>query len=144
MEIAKDFYFKHHCISEIRSDTILSLEETVLSNDPKQIPQVHSPTVYAICKALELTAELVPLQDNNQQLTPIQAKKAHKTSTPPAVYSFTVFKMCRALDLEAELHPRTQRPIFVIKNSKSVPVVRSLAIFSMCQALHLDAQLANI
>ncbi|GFR07900.1 hypothetical protein TNCT_538771 [Trichonephila clavata] len=143
MEIAKSFYFNHHCISEIGFETKLSLAEMVWTIDPGQIPQVHSPTVYAICKAQELRAELVPLQDNNQQLTPIQAKKAHKTSTPPAVYSFTVFKMCRALDLEAELHPRTQRPIFVIKNSKSVPVVRSLAIFSMCQALHLDAQLAN-
>ncbi|GFQ77061.1 hypothetical protein TNCT_271571 [Trichonephila clavata] len=144
MEIGKNFYFNHHCISKIGSETILSLDETVLTHDHRRIPQVHSPTVYAICKALELTAELVPLQDNNQNLTPIQAKRAQKTPTPPAVYSFTVFKMCEALDLEAELHPRTQRPIFVIKNTKSVPVVRSLAIFSMCQALHLDAQLANI
>ncbi|GFQ89888.1 hypothetical protein TNCT_641 [Trichonephila clavata] len=84
MEITKDFYFNYHCISEIRSETILSLDERVLTNDPRQILQVHSPTVYAICKALELTAELVPLQDNNQQLTPIQAKKVHKTSTNPA------------------------------------------------------------
>ncbi|GFQ66658.1 hypothetical protein TNCT_398081 [Trichonephila clavata] len=66
MEIGKNFYFNHHCISKIGSETILSLDETVLTNDPRRIPQVHSPTVYAICKALELTAELVPLQDNNQ------------------------------------------------------------------------------
>ncbi|GFR12256.1 hypothetical protein TNCT_195631 [Trichonephila clavata] len=63
MEIANDFYFNHHCISKIGSETKLSLDETVWTNDHRQISQVHSPTVYAICEALELTAELVPLQD---------------------------------------------------------------------------------
>ncbi|GFY47201.1 hypothetical protein TNIN_472001 [Trichonephila inaurata madagascariensis] len=82
MEIIKDFYFNHHCTFQTGTANPLFLDVTVGTNDIKAIPQVRSTTVYAICRALDLKAELVPFSDTNQEPTPTRPKKAQHNSTP--------------------------------------------------------------
>ncbi|GFQ95740.1 hypothetical protein TNCT_715761 [Trichonephila clavata] len=144
IEIVKNFYFKHHFTFKTGTENPLSLDATVVTNDNTAIPQVRSPTVYAMCKALDLKAELVPFQDPEQKTTPNTPKKAQHILTPPTVYSFTVFKICEALELKTDLHPANERPVFKNKTPKPVPTVRSVTVFVMCQALKLDVQLAKI
>ncbi|GFS48128.1 hypothetical protein TNIN_203921 [Trichonephila inaurata madagascariensis] len=143
MEIIKDFYFNHHCTFQTETAHPLSLDVTVGTNDITAISKVRSTTVYAICRALNLKAELVPSQDTNQEPTTTRPKKSQYISTPD-VYSFTVFKICEALELKANLRPLNERPVFKIKTLRPVPSVHSVAVFHMCQALKLDAQLAKI
>ncbi|GFW13340.1 hypothetical protein TNCV_3767571 [Trichonephila clavipes] len=145
MEIIKNFYFNHHCTFQTGSENPLSLDVTVgVANDNTAIPQVRSTTVYAICRALDLKAELVPFQDTNQEPTPTRTKKAQYSSSPPDVYSFTVFKICEALELKAHLRPLNERPMFKNINPRPVPSVHSVTVFHLCQALNLDVQLAKI
>ncbi|GFY13967.1 hypothetical protein TNCV_1296281 [Trichonephila clavipes] len=143
MEIMKDFYFNHHCIFETGTENPLSLDATVGAKGRTAVPQVRSITIYAICRALDLKAELVPFQDTDQGLTSIRLKKSQYHSTSD-VYSFTVFKICEALELKANLRPLNERPVFKIKKLRSVPSVHSVAVFHMCQALNLDVQFAKI
>ncbi|GFW29416.1 hypothetical protein TNCV_743581 [Trichonephila clavipes] len=142
MEIMKS-YFNHHCTFQTRTNNPLPLDVTVGANDRTAIPQVRSTSVYAICRALDLKAELVLSQDTDQGLTQTGPKKARYNSTPD-VYSFNVLKICEALELKADLHPLNERPVFKIKKLKPVPSVQSVAVFHLCQALKLDAQLAKI
>ncbi|GFU88469.1 hypothetical protein TNCV_3354081 [Trichonephila clavipes] len=106
--------------------------------------EVSSTTVHAICRALDLKAELVPFQDTNQEPTPTRTKKVQYSSSPPDVYSFTVFKICEALELKAHLRPLNERPMFKNINPRPVPLVHSVTVFHLCQALNLDVQLAKI
>ncbi|GFW41502.1 hypothetical protein TNCV_465901 [Trichonephila clavipes] len=131
MEIIKNFYFNHHCMFQTGTENHLSLDVTVGTNDNSTIPKVRSTTVYAMCRALNLKAELVPFQDTNQKPTPIRPKKAQYIITPPKVYSFTVFKICEALELKADLRPLNERPAFKKKNPRSVPSVHSVEVFHM-------------
>ncbi|GFR30887.1 hypothetical protein TNCT_198761 [Trichonephila clavata] len=144
IEIIKNFYFKHHSTFETGTKNPLSLDVTELTNNNTAIPQVRSTTIYAICKALDLKAELVPFQDPEQETTQTTPKKAQCILTPPAVYSFTVFKICEALELKTVLRPVNERPVFKNKTPKPVPTVRSVAVFLMCQALELDVKLEKI
>ncbi|GFR24887.1 hypothetical protein TNCT_670611 [Trichonephila clavata] len=107
MEIMKNFYLSHHCTFQTGNETPLSLDATVMTNNTG-IPQVRSTTVYAICRALDLNAELVSFQNTDQQLTPNIVKKAQRISTPPVVYSFTVYKICEALELKADLRHKVK------------------------------------
>ncbi|GFY59047.1 hypothetical protein TNIN_180511 [Trichonephila inaurata madagascariensis] len=70
MEIMKNFYFNYHFTFKTRTDNPLPLDVTVGANGRTAIPQVLSTTVYAICPALDLKAELVPF--------PIQTKVRHQ------------------------------------------------------------------
>ncbi|GFQ83013.1 hypothetical protein TNCT_302431 [Trichonephila clavata] len=108
-----------------------------LTNDNRATSQVYSATIFAICRALDLKAELVTFQNYNQDPTSTSPKKAR--STNPFVHSFTVFKICEALELKAHL-----RPVIKNKNPRPAPIVHSFAVFLMCQALELDVQLAKI
>ncbi|GFY48763.1 hypothetical protein TNIN_309021 [Trichonephila inaurata madagascariensis] len=130
MEIIKDFYFNHHCTFQTGTENPLSLDATVGTNDSTAIPKVRSKTIYAICRALDLKAELVPSQDTDQGLTQTRPKKSQYISTPD-VYSFTVFKICEALDLKANLRPLNERPVFKIKTLRPVPSVHSVAVLSL-------------
>ncbi|GFW29355.1 hypothetical protein TNCV_742971 [Trichonephila clavipes] len=112
MEIIKDFYFNHHSSLETGTENPLSLDTTVGTNDNIAIPQVRSATIFAICRGLDLKAELVPFQDSNHEPTPTRPKKAQQILIPPDVYSFTVFKICEALELKAVLRPLSERPVF--------------------------------
>ncbi|GFW29403.1 hypothetical protein TNCV_743451 [Trichonephila clavipes] len=116
MEIIKDFYFNHNYIFQIGTENLLPLDATVGAIDSTANPQVRSTTVYAICRALDLKAELVPFQDTNQEPTTTKPKKAPYNSTPPDVYSLTVFKICEALELQANLRPLNERPVFKNKH----------------------------
>ncbi|GFS45592.1 hypothetical protein TNIN_254871 [Trichonephila inaurata madagascariensis] len=144
MEIIRDFYFNPHCTFETGTENPLSLDTTVGTKDNMAIPRVRSTTIYAICRGLDLKAELAPFLDSNQEPTPTKPKKSQHILTPPGVYSFTVFKMCEALELKAVLRPLNERPVFKNKKLRPVPSVHSAAVFHMCQALKLDVQLAKI
>ncbi|GFU29215.1 hypothetical protein TNCV_278281 [Trichonephila clavipes] len=144
MEIIKNYFSNHHCTSEIGNEIRLSLGQTVVVNDNRAIPYVRSTTIYAICRALDLKAELIPIQDTNQDIKPTELKTNQHFSSPPAVFSFTVFKICEALELKAELRPLNERPVFKNKHPRPVPTVRSGSVFLICQALELNAELAKI
>ncbi|GFR04037.1 hypothetical protein TNCT_68451 [Trichonephila clavata] len=124
----------------------LKLRSRIYWVSQSTIQQFHKyaqKTVYAICRALDLKAELVPFQDYNQEPTPTIPKKT-RSSNPPAVYSFTVFKVCEALELKTDLRPLNERPVFKNKKPRSVPTVRSVTVFRLCQALKLEVQLAEV
>ncbi|GFW34196.1 hypothetical protein TNCV_384121 [Trichonephila clavipes] len=121
-----------------------SLDQTVIANDNRAIPYVRSATVYAICRGLDLKAQLIPIQDTNQELKPTATKYTQHFSTPPAVFSLSIFKICEALELKAELRPLNERPVFKNIQRRLVPTVRSGAVFLICQALELDVELTKI
>ncbi|GFW29410.1 hypothetical protein TNCV_743521 [Trichonephila clavipes] len=143
MEIMKNFYFNHHCSFQTGTEKPLPLDITVEAIDSTAIPQVRSSIVFAICRALDLKAELVPFQDTNEEPRTTKPKKAQCNSTPSDVYSFNVFKICEALELKANLRPLNERPVFKKKITRPVPSVHSIAVFHMCQALKLDVELAK-
>ncbi|GFT43973.1 hypothetical protein TNCV_2488511 [Trichonephila clavipes] len=143
MEIIKNYFSNHHCTSEMGYNIPFSLDQTFMANDNREIPYVRSAAVYAICRGLDLKAQLIPIQDTNQELKPTATKYTQHFSTPPAVFSFTVFKICEALELNTELRPLNERPVFKNKQPRPVPTVRSGSVFLFCQALKLNAELAK-
>ncbi|GFY78995.1 hypothetical protein TNIN_188031 [Trichonephila inaurata madagascariensis] len=140
MEIIKNYFSNHHCTSEIGTEIPLSLGQTVVANDNRAIPCVRSTTVYAICRGLDLKAELIPIQDTNQELKPTTTKYIQHFSTQPAVFSFSIFKICEALELKAELRPLNERPVFKNKQRRVVPTVHTGAVFFTCKALEFDVE----
>ncbi|GFY51931.1 hypothetical protein TNIN_262091 [Trichonephila inaurata madagascariensis] len=133
-----------YCTSEIGTKIPFSLDQTVVADDNRVIPNVRSSTVYAIYRGLDLKTQLIPIQDINQELKPTTTKYTQHFSTQPAVFSFSIFKICEALELKAELRPLNERPVFKNKQLRSVPALRSGAVFLICQALELDVELTKI
>ncbi|GFY39657.1 hypothetical protein TNIN_48461 [Trichonephila inaurata madagascariensis] len=68
----------------------------------KNPPAVRSVTIYKICLALNLSAQLCPVTTSNTLISNKQHKPKAKKNIP-AVHSAFVFHMCRALDLETIL-----------------------------------------
>ncbi|GFY61007.1 hypothetical protein TNIN_421761 [Trichonephila inaurata madagascariensis] len=91
MEIIRNFFSFHHCTTQTGSKIPLSsLGQTVSVNNNRAIPHIRSTTIYAICHALDLKAQLIPIKDTTRPQTNY-ALKYFNTSQLHLLFSLSLF-----------------------------------------------------
>ncbi|GFV77472.1 hypothetical protein TNCV_1070011 [Trichonephila clavipes] len=104
---------------EKNSNWIGKLNRTSKRKNP---PVVRSVTVYKICVALNLRAQLCPVTTSNASICDKQQKPKPKKSIPK-VHSIFIFHICRALDLEAILASPYSNEINIDNSNKSIQIL---------------------